>query len=123
MPTDPEGGSNKAAAGAAQWLETAFGWPVGAYGLLATIGAGMFLRPKILQAAALTFVVAVGVEVLEAMLNHGSCSARDLVPAAIGIAMAVGIHTAMRSATPRVVAVRKPKRARRSPPKRGWISL
>ena len=106
------------------WLDTAFDWPISIYGLLTTVGAGMFLRPKILQAAILSGLVAVGVEVLEATLNTGACRARDLLPAAIGIAMAVSVHTAMFAATPaRQVRVRRMKGSARAAAKRKWIML
>lgn len=108
---------------AEMWAQVAFSHPVGIYGLLATVGAGMFLRPKILQAAFLSALVAGGVELVEFAFNAGTCSIRELLPAFIGIAMAVGIHTVMRAATPpppvrRVKRLRKPKKAKRS-----WVAL
>jgi len=105
------------------WTKTAFGWPVATYGLLATIGAGMFLRPKIIQAATLTALTAIGVEVVEMAVNHGACRVRDLVPAFVGIGLAVAVHTALRSATPPPPV--KVKRMKRRPPgkKRPLIRL
>lgn len=108
---------------AEMWAQVAFSTPVGIYGLLTTIGAGMFLRPKILQASFLSAFVAVGVEVVEFAFNAGTCSVRELLPAFIGITMAVGIHTVMRAATPpppvrKVKRLRKPKKAKRS-----WVAL
>lgn len=105
------------------WLQGAFGYEIAIYGLLTTIGAGMFLRPKILQASVLAGLVAVGVEVLEFTLNSGVCRLRDLVPAFIGIAMAVGVHTAMRTATPPTPGKVKKVRKVRKGPRRSWVSM
>jgi len=82
------------------WVKGAFDWPIAAYGLLTTVGVGMFRRSKVLQAGALAAMTAVGVEVVEMTINHGACRVRDLLPAFIGIGVAVAVHTAMRSATP-----------------------
>ncbi len=95
------------------WAGVAFGWPVAVYGLLTTVGAGMFLRPKIIQAASLAAITAVGVEVVEFSMNAGHCRVRDLLPAAIGIAMAMGIHTAMRVAMPPAAVPGGRKKVRR----------
>lgn len=90
------------------WLKTAFGPQIAVYGLLTTVGAGMFLRPKILQSSILSMMTAVGVEGMEAMYAQDSlCRVRDFVPAMLGIGLAVAVHTAMRSATPKVVKVKK----------------
>ncbi|MEN0066537.1 MAG: hypothetical protein AAGA48_30655 [Myxococcota bacterium] len=85
---------------AMMWLEAAVSPSIAVYGLLATVGAGMFLRPKMLQSAAVSFAVGFGVEVLEAILNAGACRLRDMLPVVVGIAMATAIHSAMRFATP-----------------------